>query len=119
MMRSCKQPVSLHGNRNSGSFIFACDISSTDPVEANNYGTQIASTAKTFTDWKTIHFGREQVLTKAVREFDVEQTIGVPFLCQLPVLKYIFGTTTTLKEKNYIFVTVEANLVYPDAVAQK
>ena len=106
-------------DRNSGSFIFACDISSTDPVEANNYGTQIASAAKTFTDWKTIHFGREQVLTKAVREFDVEQTIGVPFLCQLPVLKYIFGTTTTLKEKNYIFVTVEANLVYPDAVAQK
>lgn len=105
--------------RNNGSFIFACSVNSTDPVEANNFGTQIASTANTFTDWKTIHFGREQVLTKAVREFDVEQTIGVPFLCQLPVLKYIFGTTTTMKEKNYIFVTVEANLVYPDTVAQK
>jgi hypothetical protein len=30
------------------------------------------------------------------------------------VLKYLFGTTTTIKEKTYIIVTGEANLVHPN-----
>ena len=42
------------------------------------------------------------------RSSDVEQTIGIPFLCEIPVLKYIFGTTTTNTEINRFFVTVRA-----------
>ena len=30
------------------------------------------------------------------------------------MLKYLFGTTTTLKEKSYIIVTAEARLVHPE-----
>ena len=34
---------------------------------------------------------------------------------KIPVLKYLFGTTTSIKEKTYIIVTAEASLVHPDA----
>ena len=33
---------------------------------------------------------------------------------KIPVLKYLFGTTTSIKEKTYIVVTAEASLVHPD-----
>ena len=39
---------------------------------------------------------------------DVEQTVGIPFLCELPVLKYIFGTTTSNAETIHYFVTARA-----------
>ena len=45
---------------------------------------------------------------------DVEQTIGVPFLCEIPVLKYIFGTTTRNIEKTHFFLTAESEFVSPD-----
>ena len=32
----------------------------------------------------------------------------MPVLCELPVLKYIFGTTTTNIEKTHFIVTVRA-----------
>ena len=38
----------------------------------------------------------------------------VSFLCELPILKYIFGTTTTNQEKTYYFVTARAVPVAPD-----
>ena len=54
-----------------------------------------------------------------MREQDVEQTVGIPFLVKIPVLKYLFGTTTTIKERTYIIVTAEANLVHPNAKPPK
>ena len=105
--------------KNKGSLVFSYDLTSSDAVEANNYGTQIGTSTYTDCSLKTIEFGHEQILASSTREHDVEQTTGIPFLCELPLLKYIFGTTTTIKEKTYIFVTVEANLVHPESVAKK
>jgi len=105
--------------KNKGSVVFAYDIASSDAVEGNNYGSQIGSSTYTACSFKTINLGMEQLLSSGVREFDVEQTTGVPFLCQLPVLKYIFGTTTTITEKNYMFVTVEVNLIHPEDAGVK
>ena len=67
-----------------------------------------------FTDVLWPDFGKEQLFYKSVVERDVEQTTGIPFLCQIPVIKYLFGTTTTVKEKTCVIVTVEANLVHPE-----
>ena len=107
-------------DKNKGSMTFGYRvITSGDTQEVNNYGEGVVTSANTSSDAKTVHFGREHLLAHVTREFDVEQTTGVPFLCNLPILKYIFGTTTTIKEKNYIFVTVEANLVYPEDIVKK
>ena len=51
---------------------------------------------------------QEKVLCSWSRSSTVEQTIGVPVLCELPVLKYIFGTTTENVESTHYFVTVKA-----------
>ncbi|MCQ2352931.1 MAG: type II and III secretion system protein [Victivallaceae bacterium] len=103
--------------KNKGSLIFGYDVESNDAVEANVIGVQIGTSFSSASTHKTIEFGKEQILAQSSREHDVEQTTGVPFLCQLPVLKYIFGTTTTMHEKVYNFVTVEANLTHPETVA--
>ena len=62
----------------------------------------------------TLGFKTEKLLASYIKENDVEQTIGIPFLVKIPVLKYLFGTTTSIKEKTYIVVTAEASLVHPD-----
>ena len=103
--------------KNKGSLSFSYSIASSDAVEANNLGAQVGNYFASASSKKTINFGREQLLAQSTREHDVEQTTGVPFLCQLPVLKYIFGTTTTMKEKTHIFVTMEAKLVHPEMAA--
>ena len=40
-----------------------------------------------------------------------EQTIGVPFLSDIPILKYLFSTTTTSREKTRFYMTVSAELL--------
>ena len=46
----------------------------------------------------TIELNKEVILTQWNKTVDVTQTIGVPFLSSIPVLKYLFGTTVTSKE---------------------
>lgn len=57
----------------------------------------------------------EKLLTSWTKDSEVEQTIGVPFLCEVPVLKYIFGYTTKNIDKTHFFLTVTAEFVHPDA----
>ena len=55
--------------------------------------------------------GREKVLASWRREEKVEETIGVPWLSQIPILKYLFGTTTTRREKVTVCLTVTASVL--------
>ncbi len=105
--------------KNKGCFGFGYTLETADAKEANNIGDLTGDSISTTNTGKTVHLGTEQLLASLTREYDVEQTTGIPFLCQIPVLKYIFGTTTTIKEKNLIFVTIEANLVQPAVTAKK
>ena len=41
----------------------------------------------------------------------VEQTIGIPFLSEIPILKYLFSTTTTQNEKTKVYLTVKATVL--------
>ena len=53
----------------------------------------------------------ERILAVWDREQEVEQTIGIPLLCDIPVLKYLFSTTTTSVEKSKVYLTVTATLL--------
>ena len=55
----------------------------------------------------SLTFNQEKVLASWERTSKVEQTIGVPVLCELPILKYIFGTTTENIETTRYFVTAK------------
>ena len=101
-------------NRFSGVFDFQYTLNAATVVERNNYGSELTETTD-LSGFGTIKIKQESFLTGWTRITDVEQTIGVPFLCELPVLKYLFGTTTRNKERTYFFLTAEAEFVHPDA----
>ena len=83
-------------------------------VERNNFGQELSDVSEVDSDL-TLEMKSEKLLASWNREQEVEQNIGIPFLCEIPVLKYIFGSTTKVKEKVYFYVTAEANLVHPES----
>lgn len=99
--------------KNKGNVSFPYLVKSQQTVEVDNFGNPVVNAA-CLEGFASMDFGKEQLFYKSVVERDIEQTTGIPFLCQIPVIKYLFGTTTTVKEKTFIVVTVEANLVHPE-----
>ena len=100
--------------KNNGGVVFAYKLHSRTVTEKSNRGDELGN-ASTVSGELTLGFKTEKLLASYVREQDVEQTIGIPLLVKIPILKYLFGTTTSIREKTYIIVTAEANLVHPNA----
>ena len=98
-------PVITAGKK--GCINFQCEISNNNVVERNNLGAELTE-AENFSAQTVVAFNQERLLASWNRSSDVEQTIGIPFLCEIPVLKYIFGTTTVNTEINRFFITVRA-----------
>ena len=96
-----------------GGVVFAYKLASKSVTERSNRGDELGDVA-TASGELTLGFKTEKLLASYVRENDVEQTIGIPFLVKIPVLKYLFGTTTSIRERTYVVVTAEASLVHPD-----
>jgi len=94
----------------SGGVLFDYSLYFKNVVERGNTGAELSNSAL-FTGATTLAFGKEKVLGIYDKENDVEQTIGLPILCRIPILKYLFSTVTTIKERSYIIVTAEASLI--------
>ena len=93
-----------------GGVIFDYSLYFKSVVERGNTGAELSNSAL-FSGATTLAFGKEKILAIYEKEHDVEQTIGLPILCRIPVLKYLFSTVTSIKERTYIVVSVEATLV--------
>ena len=104
--------------KNNGGVVFAYRLASKTVTEKSNRGDELGNSS-TLAGELTLGLKTEKLLASYVREQDVEQTVGIPFLVKIPVLKYLFGTTTTIRERTYIIVTAEANLVHPNAKPPK
>ena len=86
-------------------------------MERNNFGTELMVTA-TLSGNGTIPLNRETVLSSWESEREVEETIGIPWLSEIPILKYLFSTTVKSKERSLFLLTVTAKI--PDtAVTEK
>jgi len=83
-------------------------------IERGNTGSELSNSA-TFTGAATLGFGVEKILAVYEKENDVEQTVGFPILCRIPILKYLFSTVTSIKERTYIIVSAEAQPIHPDS----
>ncbi len=81
-------------------------------VERNNYGAELAEISEITGECSLAEEG-EKVLAVWTKESDVEQTIGVPYLSEIPILKYLFSTTTSNREKTYFAVTARVVLAHP------
>ena len=93
----------------SGTLFFGYDVQVAGAVERNNYGTELIETSQ-FTGNASIELNTEKILASWDKTEDVEQTIGVPFLSEIPILKYLFSTTTTTREKTRVCMTVTAEM---------
>ena len=99
--------ATIAGTAENGGVTFDYELAGSNVVERNNMGAEI-SEGTTVTGSIALPFGQEKLLACWKRATTVEQTIGIPFLCELPVLKYIFGTTTSNAETVHYFVTARA-----------
>ena len=102
--------LSHKGDAKSGGVIFDYSLYFKSVVERGNTGAELSNSAL-FSGSSTLAFGKEKILAVYEKENDVEQTIGLPVLCRIPVLKYLFSTVTSIKERTYIVVSAEATLV--------
>jgi len=95
-----------------GSIQFSYQVSAGEVVERNNRGTELTDQS-TITSSLTADLGTERLLAVYNRREQVEQVIGVPGLVDVPVLKYLFSTTTKIDEDTRFFVTVTGRLLHP------
>ena len=109
-----KSPViAMQDNAETALVNFQYDLVIRSVIERDNHGNELydENTSSGKVSYTSV---KEHLLTSYEGTVDVEQTIGVPFLCEVPVLKYIFGTTTTNKEKVYYLVSVKPALNMAD-----
>ena len=99
---------------NSGGVIFEYAFYLKNVVERGNTGAELSNTAL-ISGAATVGFGQEKILAVYEKSHDVEQTIGLPILCRIPVIKYLFSTVTTIQERTYIVVSAEVTPVHPDS----
>ena len=89
-------------------------IQTADVTERNNYGAELAEVSSVSGNCNLLT-GDEKLIGSWSKDSDVEQKIGMPFLSDIPVLGYLFSTTTTNREKTYFFVTAKTVLAHPES----
>lgn len=93
-----------------GTLFFGYDIQTANAVERNNVGAELVETGR-ITGNSLIALKQEVILGRWELDQLVEQVIGVPWLCDIPILKYLFSTTTASREKTRVYLTVIARLL--------
>lgn len=93
-----------------GTVCFGYDVQTASVVERNNSGTELIETGKISSSIQ-LDLGCETVIAQWDKYQEVEETIGVPFLMDIPVLGYIFSTRTAVKEKSRVYLTVKAHVL--------
>ena len=97
-----------------GVLSFGYEMTGSGAMERNNFGTELICTT-TLAGNVCFRLNEERLLGSWEEERQVEETIGIPWLCEIPYLKYLFSTTTANYEKAFLFLTVTAEL--PDTAA--
>jgi len=91
---------------------FGWELQISDTVEKTNDGTDIKDQYY-FTGWTTIDVGTEKLLASYAKEQKSNQNYGIPWLCEIPILKYLFGATVESKSYKRVFVTVSTKPLDP------
>lgn len=93
-----------------GTVFFSYAIQTANVVERNNSGNQLVETSSINSN-ALIDLNKEIIIGKWDLDQEVEQTIGVPFLSKIPILKYLFSTTTKQREICHVILSVKAELL--------
>ena len=93
-----------------GTVNFTYQVQTAYVVDRNNSGAELVETSRIDSS-VLMDLNKEFILAQWDSDAAVEQTIGVPFLSEIPILKYLFSTTTTQNEKTKVYLTVKATLL--------
>ena len=93
-----------------GTVCFGYDVQTASVVERNNSGTELIETGNISSNIQ-LDLGEEQIIAQWDKVQEIKETIGVPFLMDIPVLKYIFSTETISKEKSKVYLTIKAEVL--------
>ncbi|MBR7104622.1 MAG: hypothetical protein IKC65_06745 [Lentisphaeria bacterium] len=93
-----------------GTLFFGYTVKTANVLERDDLGNELVETS-TISSNILMPLKEERIIASWEREQEVEQTIGVPILCEIPLLKYLFGTTTVSKEKSKVYLTVTATML--------
>jgi hypothetical protein len=91
---------------------FGYEMNIIDTIEQTSKGNPIQNVSN-FKSWLTVAAGTEKLLGIFDREQDVSQYNGMPFLGDIPVLKYLFGAVEHSKSSSKVFVTVSIKAITP------
>ena len=89
-----------------GTLFFDYSITTANVLERDNMGNELVESS-VISSSILIPLKEEKILASWEREQEVEQTIGIPYLCEIPILKYLFGTVVTSSEKSKVYLTVK------------
>ncbi len=104
-------------NQYPGTVFFSYSIQSATVLERSNTGEELVNT-NSMDSSVLLDLDKEFILGQWDCQQEVEQVIGVPFLSKIPILKYLFSTTTTQKEQCKVYLTVTAKLLSAAAPAE-
>jgi len=93
-----------------GTLFFGYELQAANVVERNNVGAELIETSRISGNC-LIPLDKEFLLGRWEKEIKVTQIIGVPWLSDIPVLRYLFSTETESIEKTHVCVTVTAKLL--------
>ncbi len=93
-----------------GTVFFAYSIQSATVVERSNTGEELVNTTS-MNSSVLLDLNQEFILGQWDSVQEVEQTIGVPFLSEIPIIKYLFSTTTVSKEKCKLYLAITPRLL--------
>ncbi len=84
-----------------------------DLYDATNASAPLAINQSQFASDVTMAMGTEKLLATYTKEQKVNQNNGIPYLQDIPGLKYAFGATGDTVSKTRVFVTVTVTPVVP------
>ena len=93
-----------------GTLFFGYDLQSASVAERSNTGAELVEVTAVKGNM-LIPLNKEIMLGSWEVESDVEQVIGIPWLSEIPLLRYLFSTVTTVKEKTQVIVSVNARIL--------
>lgn len=94
-----------------GTLNFGYQLQVANVVETNNLGAELIESAD-ISGNALVDLGEETILAKWDVEQEVEEVIGVPFLKDIPILKYLFSTTTTNRETSHLYLSVKVEMLH-------
>ncbi|QSH40621.1 hypothetical protein P0136_12310 [Lentisphaerota bacterium ZTH] len=108
-----KPIISFNDNATAGAILIAgWTLQINDTVEKTNQGEPIIN-KQNFSSWLTIEAGTEKIIGTYEKDVYVRQQDSIPFLGDLPIVGYLFGSTSLSKAKAKIFITMQVDPIAP------